>query len=108
MAGNRAKRKPTAGTEMAFDGDRENLRERTEGLRLDFIRAEIDLAFTFCETAAFTNDPEKRQRNIAEAEEGYSTCKRFLGDGRMDGSMRHSLEERMSGLERRLRELRRE
>lgn len=90
----------------ALEREREVLQERSDALRVEFVVSEIELAITFCHSAAATRDPERSHRNRDRAEEAYSTAKHFLGSERVSDPMRRTVQEKISKLEGLLRGLR--
>lgn len=89
----------------ALKRERKLLKERSDTLRFEFVVSELDLAITFCHSAAATRDPERSRRNRERAEEAYSTARRFLGSERVSEPMRRMIQEKTSALEELLHEL---
>lgn len=81
------------------------LQARSDALRFEFIVAEIDLAITFCETAASTRDPARIRRNIERATEAYATAKHFVSGGGISKAMLRTIQRKTSELESLLREV---
>ena len=57
---------------------RAELREKYETARVELVCTELDLAITFCEVAATTNDQDRVVRNIANAERAYASAAYYL------------------------------
>ena len=87
------------------------LRDGIEGVRLDFIRTDLELLLTFAavaETAYSMGHREHAERTIANAEKGYSDMLRFFSQakGLTAGvekefqSKFNRLRERLDGLQR--------
>lgn len=98
----------TAAKKSAEEVEREGelLRERSDTLRFEFIASELDLAVTFCDGAASTSDPEKRARNLAQAEKAYQSAKHFLEGQRLSEPMHRTIQGKVSALESLLRKAR--
>ncbi|MGH9735456.1 MAG: hypothetical protein ACRD8A_12810 [Candidatus Acidiferrales bacterium] len=90
----------------ALERERELLQERSAAMRLEFVALELDLAMTFCKSAASTSDPEKSGRNVAQAEKAYESAKHFLDGRRLRGPMRRTIQEKVSALESLLKKAR--
>src|SRR5215472_1402521 len=71
------------------------LRERQDALRSQFVVAELDLAITFCEVAATTNDPARYARNIANAQEAYSSALYFLKRNHLESTLALEINEKL-------------
>src|ERR1051325_7575758 len=64
-------------------GNRPDLQARTDQNRVDFLRTDLDLCFTFAnvaETEYGLGGREAGDRSLADAEKGYGTIQRFLSD----------------------------
>ncbi|HTU36213.1 MAG TPA: hypothetical protein VMF66_20610, partial [Candidatus Acidoferrum sp.] len=86
-------------TAETFERKRDLLRQRGETLRFEFVASELDLAITFCESAASTSDPEKSKRSVLRAKEAYETAKHFLSGEQISEPMRRTIQEKISRLE---------
>jgi hypothetical protein len=61
----------------------ERLAKESRLNRIDFLRTELQTAFTFAslaETQQSMDTPQHAARSLAEAEKGYATIVRFLSD----------------------------
>lgn len=86
--------------------EQEILRERSDKLRFEFVASELDLAITFCESAASTSKPRRSRRSVQRAKEAYATAKHFLDGDSISESMRRTIEEKIARLEQLLNEFR--
>lgn len=91
----------------ALERERELLLERSDALRIEFVASELELAITFCRTAASTSDPQKSRRSVQRAEEAFATAKHFLDGQHVSGPIRRAIEEKLARLEPLLKEWRR-
>lgn len=91
----------------SLEREREVLQERSDALRFEFVASELDLAITFCESAASTSNPQKSQTSMERAEEAFATAKRFLDGEHVDEPIRRTIEEKLARLEPLLNEWRR-
>ena len=67
------------------------LRQKRDASRLQLVSTEIDLAITFCEVAATTNDQARSDRNIAKAEQAYISANYYLGSSGQGSEIREKL-----------------
>jgi len=67
------------------------LRQKRDASRLQLVSTEIDLAITFCEVAATTNDQARSERNIANAELAYTSASYYFGSCKQDPEIREKL-----------------
>lgn len=106
MAGNKRRRlRFTPERAEQLERDRLLIQERTDALRLAFIASELDLAITFCRTAASTGDPRRSSTNIARAQEAWAASQYFLGTRGLADSTRRALETKLSELQSLLAQL---
>lgn len=91
----------------ALERERELLLERSDALRIEFVASELDLAITFCESAASTSNPQKSRRSVQRAEEAFATAKHFLDGEHVSAPIRRTIEEKLARLEPLLKEWRR-
>jgi hypothetical protein len=57
------------------------LRDSFVQQQFDFISADIELAFTFCEVARTTREKEVAWRNIENAEKAFATASKVISSG---------------------------
>ena len=67
------------------------LRKQCEASRLQLVSTEIDLAITFCKVAATTNDLARSERNIANAEQAYTSASYYFGSCKQDSEIGEKL-----------------
>ena len=67
------------------------LHKKYDASKLQLVSTEIDLAITFCEVAATTNDQARSDRNIAKAEQAYISANYYLGSSGQGSEIREKL-----------------
>lgn len=92
----------------ALEREREVLQERSAALRFEFVVSELDLAITFCHSAAATRDPERSRKNKDRADEAYSSARHFLERDGLSEPMRQTVQSKVFELESLLRDQRRQ
>ena len=85
--------------------DAKALQEEFKAAQREFVCVELDLALTFCEIAASTNDPQKTKRNRAHAEEAHDAAARFLNQDSLRPAEKQEIRAKIERLESLLREL---
>jgi hypothetical protein len=81
------------------------LREQFERNRAQFLITELSTALTFCEVAKSSDDPEKTQRNVKNAREGYDTILKFRNGVHLDAQAKTEFENKCSHLKSELQAL---
>jgi chemotaxis regulatin CheY-phosphate phosphatase CheZ len=81
------------------------LTQRQKVLRSEFVNVELDLAITFCEIAASTNDAEKNERNMAHARKAYKAAMHFMRTTDASEPLKTQIDEKMKRLQSLLSEL---
>src|SRR5215468_3524919 len=71
------------------------LRERQDAIRSQLVATELDLAITFCQVAATTKDPDRYERNIANAQEAYSAAVHFLNCNHLKSTVHLEINEKL-------------
>ena len=84
----------------------ERVFHQVEQRQTDFILTELETAITFCDVARSTTDPERRARNIANANKAYQTALYFVQTLNHELKNFPAFQERLAYLEHLLRELR--
>jgi len=73
--------------------------------RFDFLSAEIQLGFTFCEVARTTGKEEVARRNITNAEKAFATAFKAIASGGMSDRDARILQRQLSQLQAKIAEL---
>jgi len=74
------------------------LREQHDAARYQLVCTELDLAITFCQVAATTNDPARYERNIANAQEAHAAAVYFLNCNHLESTQRCEINEKLQQL----------
>ena len=90
---------------MSRERQRAVLAEREKLLRAEFINVELELAITFCEIAASTDDAEKSERNMDHARKAYKAAMHFMRTADGSERLKTQIEEKMKRLQSLLNEL---
>src|SRR5215472_18827428 len=84
---------------MNLQRDQARLRQRYDANSCQLIATELDLAITFCQVAATTNDPARYDRNIANAKEAHSAALYFLGCNHLKSTLEAEIKEKLLWLD---------
>ncbi len=83
----------------------DELRKQFEISQVEFLLTELDTATTFCNVAKSAREPEKIERNIAHAREGYDTAMHFSRGAHFDPHSKNEFDQKLDVLKSLLREL---
>jgi len=81
--------------DMGLPGTPAWLREQQDAARYQLICTELDLAITFCQVAATTKDPTRRDRNIANAREAHAAAVYFFNCNHLESTKRREISEKL-------------
>ncbi len=81
------------------------LREQFENNQVQFLLTELDTATTFCEVAKAAQTPEKRNRNVGNAMEGYDTAVRLSHGVHFNAESQREYDTKLAHLRALLKEL---
>lgn len=76
---------------------------QSEKIRLDLIKTELDVAFTFAQVAFQSGDsPEKRRRNTSNARKAYDTLLKLAAQAAQDETAAQKLRHDLNALRQQL------
>jgi PAS domain S-box-containing protein len=77
----------------------EGLGQQLGAARTQFISAELNLAFTFCNVAASSEDPDWVRRNLASGRSAYTNAIQLLANDRLPADLMSELSEKLAKVE---------
>ena len=76
------------------------IRDQFDETRFNFISSELDLAITFSQVAATSEEHARSERNARNAQKAYNAANRFLEEAPLNQAQRQEIQDKVTLLQK--------